>query len=455
MRGGNVMIRIVLCWIVLLIVPATTAWGQSETRSSSPGPSVYGNGEKPALNYSGFSLPRKLFFFSLAGEVAYDDNALSTNSQRIGDVIYRLGPRIAFRQEGKKITLGLDYNPEVQFYRKVEGRNTVDQYLGFDVTYRPTPRFSLRVRDSVEYTTGIFQARSAGEVIPGLGSPTGLNDTIFTPLARRFENIVRLDATVQKSPRTSFTVFGSYALREFKAQPIDSRALRNTRGVNGGLQFLHRLSQRTTFGGLYSVQTSNLDQGERTAVQGLFVTFARQVSPTLTLDFYGGPQYSRVRQNISVPVLVPSLPEPLTISGRVLQVRWQGAGGMTLTKQSERTAFQVSVARQISDGGGVLGAVTSTSIGLSVQRRLGRRWNAIWTVGVAQNTALGAEDFRQDSKSQSASFSLERTLTERLSARLSYSFIRQRIPGDVPLGADLNQNRVSFGLFYRFGGVNF
>ncbi len=54
---------------------------------------------------------------------------------------------------------------------------------------------------------------------------------------------------------------------------------------------------------------------------------------------------------------------------------------------------------------------------------------------------------------QSMGLAFERTLTEHLTAHLGYNLIRQRSDGPVPLQADINRNRVSFGVFYQLSKI--
>ena len=98
----------------------------------------------------------------------------------------------------------------------------------------------------------------------------------------------------------------------------------------------------------------------------------------------------------------------------------------------------------------MLGLVTSSSINLNVRRRLVGHWNAAWSFTYADHRALAAAQSGSHLRSGTANFSLERQLSNNLSTRLGYTYIFQSSADPALLFADLNRNRVSFGVFYRY-----
>jgi len=120
------------------------------------------------------------------------------------------------------------------------------------------------------------------------------------------------------------------------------------------------------------------------------------------------------------------------------------------TKQLDKTAFQLTAQHQVSDGGGLLGAVVSSSVAGSLRRRLPGRWDAIWSAGYANNSSLDTTSSRGAYQSLTAGAGLARSLTEKLSVRVGYDYIRQLSTGQSQLFGDFGRDLWSIQFSYRF-----
>lgn len=429
---------------VLVVLAPLGMYGQA---TGLGGPTPFGNGEQPRLNYAGEASPQNILLITLNGETAYDGNVFNTANARFRDITFLFGPRFVFLRSGKHLTFSLDYQPYLELYRKAGKRDRLDHALVLDANYQVSPRFALRLRDTFLDQSGIFQLRSSQEFIPALGSPTSLNGTVLPAFVPTRLNEVRGDAVYQKSGRSSFDLFGGFVDRRFREKMTQQRPLFNVKGVNAGLEYAYRLNQTNTLGALYLLQNLSFGQGgAHMIVHGFLFTFARQLSPTVTLNFFGGPQYTRLHDNFTFEL--PFLFGQIIISGRVLRTMWQPAVGGSFTKQSKKTVFQIYGQTLVNDGFGYARAATVSSGELRLSRRLGG-WDAIWSLGYARTSALGVGLFESSLQSQTAGFALEHSLKERLTARLAYEYLRQHVSGQIPLPADLHRNRVSFGVFYQ------
>ncbi len=439
------MVRPVLLNFLVLFSAAVAAWAQSSVpvgtgeRTQSP----YGNAEQPPLRLARESFPRHAFLFGLNIETAYDDDVLSNNANRHSDVTLGISPRLALRQERKRTTLALDYQPGFEFYRRTPGYNATSQGLQFDVGHRVKPRFSLRLRDSAHYRIGIFQPRSEGTFLTGLGSPSSLNETVITPRTREFQSNARLDAIYQKSQRATLALFGGELERDFR-QINGGPNLFDARVASAGTEFSYRLSRTTTLGTLYIFQNLSFGTDSRATVHSGFLSAALELKPGLKVVLWGGPQY--LRQRDSVTINFPTFTAHIQAFG----TSWQGAYGGALTREARRVALQISVQRTVNDGGGVLTVVTNSLVHAGVRRRLARRWDAVLDGDFARTDALGALFPGGRIESQRAGLAIDRFLTDSLTAHLGYNFLHQRSFGQVPFLADVDRNRVNFGLSYRF-----
>jgi hypothetical protein len=411
---------------------------------SPPGPQTYGSGEKAGLNYAGSASPRNTLLLGFSTGTNYDDNVLGDNHHRTGDAEFLFGPSLSLRREGSRLSLALSYQPHFRIYRNESGLNTLDQSLGLDTSYRVSSHFSMRARTNAIYTNGIFQPSQNEEVLPTSGSPTSLNQTVYTPTVRQLSLNSRIDASYQASPHNSIGLYVGESSLDFKEQVSSGGNLQNTEEHEAGLLYQHRLSLHTTLGANYQFQDILFGPDSRTLVHSFFFSYAQQFSPSLSLSVFGGPQHSHTNE------IIPFVIGPFTFRIPVLLAGWNWAVGGTLTKRLDRTVFLLTAQREISNGGGLIGAVNGTSVGASVRRQLPGRWDAVWSGNYANNSSLGPAAPAGSYYSANAGFGLERSLSDRLSLRFGYDFLSQHGNGQAPLLGNLNRNLFSVQFSYRF-----
>ncbi len=435
-----------LASMVLLIPLGLRAQGDAPGPTEQRGPKPYGTGEAAPLNYATEPTPTNLLLFSLGAESGYNDNILSTSSNRQSDTTFLFSPRMALQERRSRLSVALDYSPDFLLYRHTSGYNALNHSLGLDFNYRVTSRFSLRLLDSFGYRTGIFQPHPGESFVPGLASPNALNQTVFTPLAKELDNSTRLDVVYEASARTLFDWFGGYQRRDFR-QVSTGLSLFNFQGANAGFRYSYRLTRHTTLGALYAFQNLNFQEGQRTQVHSGSLSLARDLSAFATISIFGGPEYSHLRDHFVLPVL-PFPGVVLAIPVDTKNISWSTGGSLHL--KTSKTVFEVSGERRVSEGGGVFGAVISSSVLMDVHRRLSRRWNAIWDLSYGNSDSLGGIRAGRSVSSETGAFHLERTVTENLTARIGYAFLRQ-VSGTPPVSLpNFHRNFVTFGLFYRF-----
>lgn len=389
---------------------------------------------------------RNILLLSMASETTYDDNVLSTNQLRQGDVIFHLSPRIAIEEERRRFGLALDYEPDLLLYREATRYDALSHGLHLDGKVRFSPHLTVRLTDSFAYRTGIYQPLAAEAITPAPGPSTSPNPTVFTPLARQLENNIRVDVVYQKSARTSLDWFGGFHQQAFSQVATVGSSLQNNQGVNAGLEYHYRLDRHNTLGAVYLFQNLSSQQGQRAIVHAAQFSFDRQLSSHVTLAVFGGPAFVSLHEQLVLDLFFFQFTIPTTSK----RTNW--TLGTSLTKQTKNSVFQVAANHQVSQGGGLLGPATSSSASLNVSRRLGGRWNATWSFAYADNTALGSAQSGSSSRIRSviASFGLERQLARNLTTRLGYTYTRQT-SGDPTLQfAGINGNRVSVGFLYRY-----
>jgi hypothetical protein len=142
----------------------------------------------------------------------------------------------------------------------------------------------------------------------------------------------------------------------------------------------------------------------------VFYTFAP--SSHTSLSFFGGPDY--FKSQATLKILILGIPVPITVptSG------WGATGGVTAGWRGEYTGLSLRYVHQISDGGGLSGAVRSDSGSANFRRQLSERWTANLGINVANNDSVSilyGSSFRTISGTAGLNWNLGNSFTVMLS----------------------------------------
>ncbi|MDE3137220.1 MAG: hypothetical protein KGL59_11645 [Acidobacteriota bacterium] len=445
-------------WLLVFVLVPLAAWGQQSgtqdtgtATASAPARTtvnVYGSGveDRPSLADAGFV--HNFLFLGADLSSRYDDNVRQTNSGRIADTGFVVSPEIAFRHEGGRVALAFRYRPTLLFYRHETGYDEQDHDLGFDGSLRATERLSFRARTDVVDRTGLLQSFWEPAALPALGPPGHLNDTVITPFANEFENNSRADMTYEVSARAELGVFTTYMLRSFGQPAQPQVTLFETEGRSAGARYVYRTTARTTLGLVYTHEELHIGPRTRLGMDTPSVGLTLALSPNVVLDVYGGPVYTRLRDTILLP-LDPLV--TLAFPNDRNDWRWAAGGGVTL--RSGQTQLRLSGSHEVSDGGGLLDAVTSEMAEASLERRLTRKWTVGWTAGWERNASLPSALLQGSLEGEYGRIVVRHSITERVSAEAGYQFQRQRESGPAPIGANFDRNFVYITLTYQFKNI--
>ena len=267
---------------------------------------------------------------------------------------------------------------------------------------------------------------------------------MYTPTERQLALNSRIDANYQASLHDSVGIYVAGSKLDFTQQGFQVQAtLQNTQEIDAGLLYQHRLSLHSTLGANYQFQDILFGPDSRTLVHSFFFSYAKQFSPSLTMSVFGGPQHSQANEVLPVAVGPVTFQVPVVLSG------WNWAMGGTFTERLDGTVLLFTAQHQVTNGGGLLGAVVSTSVGASVRRKLPGHWDGVWSGNYANNRSLGSGVPAGSYHSVTAAFGLERSLSDRVSLRLGYDYLNQYGSGLATSIDDFDRNQFSIQFSYR------
>jgi len=430
-----------LAMSAMLLPLGLLAQTASPTAGAASQPAVFGVGLQIPLRFAGESIPTNQVSLSLGASSFYDDNVLQRNSQRIRDEGVNFSSDLKFLRQTENVTFSFDYQPEFALYNYTNQLDRLNHLGTLNLTYRMSSRFYLGMYDTFSYLNGAFQSQ---QILSGLGSPTALNQSIIPYTVRTLANTSGLSLSFVKSHRTSLTLSGSYDERRFGSAQIVGQPLYNTREMSGGFQYQYRITEHTSFGIALLHQDSTYKGGtgfgsdRRFQNESALFSLQSQVSPTVTLAFFGGPQYlTSFGQSAS--------------GGAVTQ--FQGSAGGSITKEVKKTALDLSVQRVISDSGGLYTMVENTTATLGVRRRLVGRWEAGLHGGATRVETSLVQLGSGKTDALLGGFDLTRPFSNGAAFHVSYQCAHQLSSGAVSVAANYDRDLVTVGIDFRLKAI--
>jgi hypothetical protein len=383
--------------------PQTDAQSQQQSDSSQQGPApapAFGqtapilSPENPPI--SGIDEPRldlrrALRSFVSVGLVA-DESANSNPTNQLGDnssvhsVTHLLGA-LDLQRFWPKSDLIAEYVGGGAFY--TSGIDQVRQLQ--DVGLMGVTRWrtgQLSVHDSFNYLPeGSFGAGKApgldvaeanglglvGGSIPGIHASTQFGSV---GLISRITNTTIGSVVQSLSPRSAFTIVGSYGFSHFfEEQSI----LFNSQQLTTEAGYSYMLNRRDQVAGVYAFQEFHFPQSASGKIDAhvFYLRWGRTLSGRMSLVIGAGPQYVMIYQ--------PGIPN-VTLASE--STHWSVAGRAMLHYKFQRSSISASYEKFTSAGSGIFAGTDTQVARFSVARPLSRTWELAGDLGYSHNKRL-------------------------------------------------------------------
>jgi hypothetical protein len=374
----------------------------------------------------------------------YNDNALVTPSDHIGNVSTLIVPRIEIRQNRERWSLDLAYSPGITINQDLPEQNQFAHDLGFSANYRLSPHVSLQLRDNFAKTNNLFAGLFGNTAGPGPLQQS--NSSVITPLADSTSNNSGLGFTYQFSASSLVGVSGTYYFVNYDAIAGTSgtSVFIDSGSASGAGFYAHRFSNRHWLGATYNFQQFMFNPGGRTTVHRALGFYTLALTSDMTLSLWAGPQYST--SYVSAALVGQSNGNGTV----VLPSQWSPASGVVYDWQGRHSGLRAGYSRQITDGGGLAEAVTRQQIDAEIRRRLSVRWTARLGSTYTRNDPLQTLSSSVPLRSFQGDAGIEYRFTDNLGASLLYGRQQQRYEFPTLPSTIANQNRVWFSLSYIF-----
>ncbi len=373
---------------------------------------------------------------------AYDDNALLAPSGQVGNMTYSVFPSIALDQSTSRMRWTLRYGAGLTVNQRLSNQNQGSHNLNFDSEFRLSPHVNLRAAEDFSLTTGMFAASSGSALQPG---PTVANGSLITPLANMRSSQTVVETNYHFARNDLIGASGSFYNLHYSDVSTGSGSLSDAQTAMGSGFWLHKIFHGDWAGVGYRFQRMTYGPIGETRVHSFTLINTLSFSRAFTLSAFIGPEYS---DNYGIAATGPNAGQLASFGS------WSTAGGVDLGWQKQRTSLTGGYSRQVSDGGGIVGAVRLENIHAAVRRELLPGWAAALTATYGNNEALtlASATTATSIKATSVGASLERNIGRRLGFQLVYSHDLQNQAGSASpsLNYDANRNRFSITLSYQW-----
>jgi hypothetical protein len=363
---------------------------------------------------------------------AYNTDVINTTGSPMGDELYTISPFIDLDITRTRFRFSTIYSPGFTFYQHLTDRNQSNQSLGLTFAYRLSPHVTFTAQDSLAKTstyTGLAFNTIAG-VPNAIQSP---NLAIVSPVADMLINASNVGLSYQFNRNDMVGVTGNSSILRYLNQS-QAPGLYDSTGYGVGGYYTHRFG-RNYLGVNYLFQDFTTETLQLTTkTDSVYGSYTFYLKPNLSLSAFGGPQYSDTSGPGTAPIN-----------------KWSPAGGGSVSWQGEQTSFAATFSRRITDGGGLPGAVTATSVNASFRAQLTRTLTGSIGAGYSSNTALDpAFQSQSNGNSASATAGLQRAFGEHWNGSVGYLYLHQSYNNIPVINTAPNQSQVTISVSYQF-----
>jgi len=432
-------------YLSLALLSATSLWAQVASPIQSA-PETTGDDQmatpppvnsNPSPTAVGSEMRSNYLRGGLVLSGSYVDNMYAgQGTNTVGEGIYSVLPTISADQTTSRRHLIFAYRPGFTFYEPTSSLNEVDHNANVDFQYRLTPHGTLGLNDTFQKSSTTYGlSDSTGAATSGSSQPVAPG--VLAPFAQRLTNNANGQFSLQIAPAAMVGVSGSTMLLHYP-NPSQTSGLYDydERGASGFYNRRISLGQYAGVNYAYSLILSYPQNGQsNTEMHNLYAFYTIYPKHEFSISASGGVQHYSATQT--------SLPESRAWEPMIMaSVRWQGL----------HTNLSANYSRQVTGGGGLLGAFTSTNVSGYARWQMARTWTASASANYAVNrsvTPLLLSE-AQNGHSIAGFATVEHAFSDQVSLLFEYDRVHQSYEGIASLASDPNSNRELISLVWQF-----
>lgn len=371
-------------------------------------------------------------------QTSYVDNLYGgAAGHPIGETTFSVLPTITIDQTTARQHRLISYSPGFTFYRPTSSLDEVNQSAVAEYQFRLTPHSSISLNDIFQDSSTSFGSANSGVGGTVSGSAQSATPEIVPPFAQELSNRANAEFSVQTGRDTMIGVSGMTMLLHYP-NPSETSGLFDSSSRGGSAFYNRRLTESQYVGATYEYSdfltypTAATSETQTHTISAFYTLILKR---QLSLSVSGGPQYYQVSET-SFPTSSAWQPSVMASIG------WQG----------QRTSFAASYLREVTGGGGLLGAYKTSSSNVSGRWQIARSWTA--GVGGAYanyaNVSPALLSPGAGGHFLSADGTLEHAFAGQLMVGLEYDRMHDSYGGVASLSANPNSDRISASVSWQF-----
>jgi len=441
MKTQNKILVITVFALVSLGARAQEPEAPLEDQPISPPPIL--NGQGPSLAFQAETTRTNYLSGGVSLTGMFTDNVFLSSTNPVGDFSYAIQPYMRFSRSTPRVTWDMSFGAGLLVYQRQGTQNQFTKNFGLDLTYRLSQHLRLRLSETFTDRTGIFSAVNSDVSGPSIGVIEQSNNSlVVAPIQRTVGNAILAETSYQFSANSLAGVRGVFSILDFpnSSQNAQFGPLYNTQTYLAEAFFNHQVSTEQWLGVSLRVQHFNQQPSiSSTDTASLLLYYSVAPAPTITLSFFGGPEYYNTSFNSEIA----------TADGLSQHPQWSPAVGATFNWRGKNTSLTAGYSRQLSDGGGLPSAVILQQVNGSLRWQLGRRQELDFDAAYAFNESVQPG---YNFHSQISSVAFQRTLRPGLLLGVGCAHQRQDVPSNHSV-VDVNTSwvYVSYGFSHPLG----
>lgn len=369
-------------------------------------------------------------------QTSYIDNLYEgATGHPIGETTFSVLPTIIMDQTTARQHVLISYSPGFMFYLPTSSLNEVNQSASAEYQFRLTPHSSISLNDMFLDSSFGSSNSVVGGTVSGSAQPA--TPEIVPPFAQELTNRANAELSVQTGRDTMIGVSGMTMLLHYP-NLSETSGLYDSSSRGGSAFYNHRLTESQYVGATYEYSdfltypTAGTSETQTHTISAFYTLYLKR---RLSLSVSGGPQYFQVSET---SFLTSSAWQPSVMAS----IGWQG----------QRTTFAVSYLREVTGGGGLLGAYKTSSSNISARWQIARNWTAGAGGAYANYANVSPALFSSNIGGHfiSGDGTLEHSFAGQLMVGLEYDRMHYSYGGVASLSANPNSNRISGSVSWQF-----
>ncbi|MGB6744648.1 MAG: hypothetical protein WBE38_13460, partial [Terracidiphilus sp.] len=361
----------------------------------------------------------------------------SGGSGSVSDTTYTVLPTISYDQVTPRQHRTFTYNPGFTFYQPTSTLNEIDQSAEAFYQYRLTQHMAVNVSDSFHESSTVFDQSSSAAEGAVSGSPLPIAPGVVAPYAERLTNTAQAQLTYQFSPVGMVGGSGTWMILNYP-NLTEASGLYGSDETSGSAFYNRRISS-TQYMGVnyrYSQVVAHPENSEsETKTHTIYAFYTISPKHNLSISISGGPQYYAVSQTL------------LPASGS-----WGPTVTVSMGWQQAQTNFAASYSREVTGGGGLLGAFESSSANASARWRISREWSTGVNGNYAINKSVTPLTFTstQGGHTVSGTATVEYSINQQLTVDFAYNRLHQSYNDIAAVSNNPDSDRETISLTWQF-----